>query len=138
MALRPFITLHSGCALADPLNQPGPKPADLEAHTLAHARRARGIDHQRSGDERAEVRLSRRPAPGTVSESFRRRKGDVILQVKDDGVGFAPRREPQGSATGELGSKLIHAMAQQLNGRLMIEPDEGAPGTVVRVRFPAR
>ncbi|WP_408903006.1 sensor histidine kinase [Methylobacterium radiotolerans] len=71
---------------------------------------------------------------GMVGVVFRRRGGEFMLQVKDDGVGFDPDRPPR---TGGLGRRLVQSMAQQLDGCLAIEPDEGAPGTLVTVTFPA-
>lgn len=110
--------------------------AELEPHTLAHARAVPvGLIINEAVTNALKYAFPD-DLPGTVSVSFRRRNGEFVLQVKDDGVGFAPRREPQGGGTGGLGSKLIHSMAQQLNGQLTIEPDEGAPGTAVRVVFP--
>jgi two-component sensor histidine kinase len=36
-----------------------------------------------------------------------------------------------------LGQRLVRSMADQIGGTLDIKPDEGDPGTVVTVRFPA-
>jgi two-component sensor histidine kinase len=71
--------------------------------------------------------------PGTVIVSFHRRGEAFLLRVKDDGVGFGPERAPR---VGGVGRRLVHSMAQQLDGSLTVEPDEGQPGTVVTVTFP--
>lgn len=71
--------------------------------------------------------------PGTVTVSFHRQGEAFLLRVKDDGVGFDPERAPR---VGGVGRRLIQSMAQQLDGSLTVEPDEGRPGTVVTVTFP--
>jgi two-component sensor histidine kinase len=70
---------------------------------------------------------------GTVSVSFNRLDEAFMLRVKDDGIGFDPERAPR---VGGIGRRLVHSMAQQLDGSLTVEPDEGQPGTVVTVTFP--
>jgi two-component sensor histidine kinase len=110
--------------------------ADLEAHTLAHERAvAVGLIINEAVTNALKYAFPN-DARGTVRVSFRRHSGEFILQVTDDGVGYAPGREPQSGGTGGMGSKLIRSMAQQLNGRLVTQPDHGAPGTTVQVPFP--
>lgn len=70
---------------------------------------------------------------GTVSVSLKRDGSAFLLQVRDNGVGFDLERAPR---TGGVGRRLVQSMAQQLDGRLTVEPDEGQPGTVVKVSFP--
>lgn len=70
---------------------------------------------------------------GTVSVSFERRGSAFLLQVRDNGVGFDPERAPR---AGGVGRRLVQSMAQQLDGQLTFQPDQGRPGTVVTVTFP--
>lgn len=110
--------------------------ADLEAHTLEHERAvAVGLIINEAVTNALKYAFPN-DAHGTVRVSFHRHSGEFILQVTDDGAGYAPGREPQSGGTGGMGSKLIRSMAQQLNGRLVIQPDHGAPGTTVQVSFP--
>jgi two-component sensor histidine kinase len=110
--------------------------ADLETHTLEHERAvALGLIINEAVTNALKYAFPN-DALGVVRVSFRRHSGEFILQVTDDGVGYAPGREPQSGGTGGMGSKLIRSMAQQLNGRLVIQPDHGAPGTTVQVSFP--
>ena len=71
---------------------------------------------------------------GTVRVSFERRGSAFLLQVRDDGVGFDPDRAPHAAG---MGRRLVQSMAQQLDGQLTFQPDQGRPGTVVTVTFPA-
>jgi two-component system, sensor histidine kinase PdtaS len=69
---------------------------------------------------------------GTVSVSVRR-CGEALLQrVKNGGIGFAPTCAPRVG----VGRRLVHSMAQQLDGSSTVEPDEGRLGTGVTVTFP--
>ncbi|GJD66322.1 sensor histidine kinase [Methylobacterium frigidaeris] len=70
---------------------------------------------------------------GTVTVSFQRRGEAFLLRVKDDGIGIDTAGVPR---VGGVGRRLVHSMAQQLDGSLAVEPDEGRPGTVVTVIFP--
>lgn len=72
--------------------------------------------------------------PGQVKVVFYRKAAMLKLEVRDDGVGFDPEREP---SHGGLGRRLVQSMAQQIGGSLTIAPDAGAPGTIVTVTFPA-
>ena len=71
---------------------------------------------------------------GTVKVRFRREQDAFCLLVQDDGVGMSFERTPSGSG---LGQRLVRSMVAQLQGTHEITPDQGAPGTVVTVRFPA-
>jgi two-component system, sensor histidine kinase PdtaS len=71
---------------------------------------------------------------GTVKVRFRREQDAFCLMVQDDGVGMSFERTPSGSG---LGQRLVRSMVAQLQGTHEIKPDQGAPGTVVTVRFPA-
>jgi len=65
---------------------------------------------------------------------FSREQDQFCLVVQDDGVGMSFERTPSGSG---LGQRLVRSMVAQLQGTHEIKPDQGAPGTVVTVRFPA-
>ncbi|GJD97815.1 Blue-light-activated histidine kinase 2 [Methylobacterium iners] len=118
--------------------QPITVESHLEAHTLAHENAvAVGLIINEAVTNALKYAFPEE-RPGTVSVSFRQHEGEFILQVKDDGTGFTPQREPREGGQGGLGSKLMNAMAQQLGGRLVLEPDRGALGTIVQVSFPAR
>jgi two-component sensor histidine kinase len=58
-----------------------------------------------------------------------RRDGDLIVSVKDDGVGC-----PNGKAAEGIGSRLVNQMAAQLRGSVEREPAH--PGCVTTVRVP--
>jgi two-component sensor histidine kinase len=110
--------------------------ADLEEHTLAHERAvAVGLIINEAVTNALKYAFPN-DAVGNVRVAFHRQCDEFILKVADDGVGFSPRCEPQSGGTGGMGSKLIRSMAQQLNGRLVTQPDHGAPGTTVQVSFP--
>lgn len=68
-----------------------------------------------------------------MSVSFRRHGEALLLRVKDDGIGFDPTCAPR---VGGVGRRLVHSMAQQLDGSLTVEPHEAQLGTVVTVTFP--
>jgi two-component sensor histidine kinase len=65
-----------------------------------------------------------------LSIVFERTGDDFQLRVRDDGVGIREAVPPEG-----LGTRLVHALAAQLGGRLQIE--NGTPGTEHRLVFPA-
>jgi two-component sensor histidine kinase len=71
---------------------------------------------------------------GTVKVRFVHEQDQFCLVVQDDGVGMSFDRTPSGSG---LGQRLVRSMVSQLQGIYDIKPDEGAPGTIVTVRFPA-
>ncbi|AUG77115.1 two-component sensor histidine kinase [Kitasatospora sp. MMS16-BH015] len=61
----------------------------------------------------------------------------VTLDIRDDGVGFDPRREPASRATGGgYGLGVMRTRAQLLAGRLEIETEPNG-GTTVSVALPA-
>jgi two-component sensor histidine kinase len=66
---------------------------------------------------------------GTVSVALRKDGGDLLLEVSDDGVGSSADAE-QG-----MGSRLVQAMARQLNGALTREAGSGCR-TVLRMPLP--
>lgn len=70
---------------------------------------------------------------GTVKVRFWREQGSFCLRVHDDGVGMTFKRTPRGSG---LGQRLVRSMVAQLQGTYDAEPDQGAPGTIVKVSFP--
>ncbi|WP_187144502.1 sensor histidine kinase [Microvirga massiliensis] len=72
---------------------------------------------------------------GQVTVSFARREGEFILEVSDDGIGFDPHQEPQGSG---LGQRLVSAMARQLGGAVKVGPRPDGCGTRAMVKFPAK
>ena len=57
----------------------------------------------------------------------------LVLSVRDDGVGLAPGLDPAGMSS--LGLQLVSILANQLGGRLEVEPSCGA-GAAFRVMFP--
>lgn len=74
---------------------------------------------------------------GTVVVRFVREGDTFVLVVKDDGIGIALEQPARASGTG-IGQRLIRSMVAQLGGVYDIHPDQGDPGTIVTVRFPAR
>ena len=72
---------------------------------------------------------------GTVSIDFRREGEEFVLSVADDGVGFDPASEPQGTG---LGRKLVRALVSQVHGRAEVRAGEGGGGTLCVIRFPVR
>ncbi|MGH6792811.1 MAG: sensor histidine kinase [Methyloceanibacter sp.] len=69
-------------------------------------------------------------AGGTVRVTLKRAPGGLRLTVADDGQGFDPRRADSG-----LGGRLVHALAQQLGGR--VERESGSQGTTVQLILPS-
>ena len=68
---------------------------------------------------------------GRILLGFRRRDGEAVLTVADDGIGLDATSGP-GSG---LGSRFVEAFVRQLNGTLAMA--SGAGGTTVTVRLPA-
>ena len=68
---------------------------------------------------------------GRVTIGIAADNGEVILTVTDTGVGTAPN--PESKRPESLGLRLIHMMAQQLQGTVTLQSMQG---TTVEVRFP--
>lgn len=60
-------------------------------------------------------------------------EGDVVLEISDDGVGFAP----EGDYPGHLGLQSMHERMDEAGGRLQVESEPGK-GSLVRARLPGR
>jgi len=67
---------------------------------------------------------------GRIEIGFRRRDGEVILRVQDDGTGISGNTEGSG-----MGTRFVGAFAKQLGGS--VATASGATGTTVTVRLPA-
>lgn len=60
-------------------------------------------------------------------------KGEVVLEISDDGVGF----DPEGDYPGHLGLQSMHERMDEAGGTLQVESDPGK-GTLIRARLPGR
>jgi signal transduction histidine kinase len=60
------------------------------------------------------------------------RRGEIVLELTDDGVGF----DPQAEYSGHMGLNSMRERAAQIGGILEITSEAGQ-GAVVRVRIPA-
>ncbi|HUJ12713.1 MAG TPA: PAS domain S-box protein [Thermoanaerobaculia bacterium] len=69
---------------------------------------------------------------GKVSVQLEQKNGDVIMRIRDDGVGLPPTFAEKQKAT--LGMQLVHALVQQVDGALTIEP--ARIGTSFKIAFP--
>jgi two-component sensor histidine kinase len=69
--------------------------------------------------------------PGKIDIDFSRSQGDVLLSVRDDGVGLPVGFSFENSET--LGVQLVSMLAGQLQGNVTIEREGG---TEFQVRFP--
>jgi len=69
---------------------------------------------------------------GILGISLRRDKGNIILQVEDNGIGLPDGISP--GSQGTLGLRLVQLLAEQINGRLEISSNNGA---CLKVIFPA-
>lgn len=67
---------------------------------------------------------------GRIEIGFRRRDGEVILTVQDDGTGISGNAEGSG-----MGTRFVGAFAKQLGGS--VATASGDKGTTVTVRLPA-
>jgi two-component sensor histidine kinase len=75
-----------------------------------------------------------REGPGHIGVTVRRRRGDLELDVVDDGAGLPTGFDAQRSPT--LGLSIVRALVEsELHGMLRIGPAEPA-GTRVEVRIP--
>lgn len=81
------------------------------------------LNHAKPGDGRVEVRARVKAPPD----------GSVLLRVEDNGRGLPPDMDPAGPAAG-LGLSLVIALADQIGGRVVLEPDRRA----IRVEIPPR
>ena len=70
---------------------------------------------------------------GTVRVEMRESGGEVVLAVRDDGVGISSEVDVEGSRT--LGLDLVRGFAQQMRAKLEWKRQ---PGTSVELRFSAR
>jgi signal transduction histidine kinase len=68
--------------------------------------------------------------PGRAVVRLRQHRGLIVLQVRDDGVGFDPSIE-----SGGYGRQSMHERAQSIGGRLTITSSPGR-GTTVSLRLP--
>ena len=69
---------------------------------------------------------------GEICVDFRRRNGQFVLRVADDGIGL-----PEGSEDGQdgaFGMRLVRILTRQLDGQLCVRAD---CGTTVEIVFPA-
>jgi signal transduction histidine kinase len=64
-----------------------------------------------------------------------RADGAAVLEVEDDGVGFAPERMSQARADGHLGLALLEDLATEAGGTVDVRSTPGA-GTRVRLEVP--
>lgn len=69
---------------------------------------------------------------GSISVSFKRSEGCLVLRVSDDGCGLAESAET--GASGGLGFMLIKSLADQLGAEFFVD---GSAGTTCTVRTPA-
>lgn len=70
---------------------------------------------------------------GRITLSFRRRDGEVVLSVEDNGVGFDGSASRNAASTG-LGTRFIDAFVAQIGGTLARA--SGSTGTTVTIRVP--
>lgn len=70
--------------------------------------------------------------PGSISLSLKQRDQDIILTVKDNGIGLAENIDLQQSQS--LGMRLIYSLTDQLNGDIQIQRNGG---TTFYLEFPA-
>ncbi len=70
--------------------------------------------------------------PGTIRVSMETRDGTATLHVSDDGIGM-PENPAEESGTSSMGLELVGILAEQLDGRM---GQEGEDGTSCFVEFP--
>jgi len=68
---------------------------------------------------------------GTVSVSLHRVAEEIILVVKDDGIGLPPEFDP--AQSNSLGLSLVQGLSRQIQGSFQLERVEGSRGVV---KFP--
>jgi len=88
-----------------------------------------------------------RHARGHVAVRLRRDSGDVLVEIADDGAGFAPAASPEepfapgvsSSGGAGLGLPLARRIARSAGGDIVVAPaDAATPGGLVTLRLPAR
>ncbi len=100
---------------------PAPVPADLAGAIVRTARGALANVIEHSGAGQAVISLTYHP-------------DEVLLDVRDDGTGFDPRRTPEAGLRGR-GLPGILDRAASFGGRAVVESARGE-GTTVSVAFP--
>ena len=70
---------------------------------------------------------------GRISLAFRRRDGEVVLSVEDDGVGFDAAANREGSSG--MGTRFVDAFVRQIGG--VLARASGSKGTTITVRLPS-
>jgi two-component sensor histidine kinase len=65
--------------------------------------------------------------PGEVTVDIRRQDGQVMVRVADNGVGFSSAGSPSLSGVGQ---KIVHALVEQLSGKLQWSNGRGTSATV--------
>lgn len=75
-------------------------------------------------------------AAGTVTLRLERRAGHLVLEVLDDGMGFALDDLARKPGEGHVGLRLLHDLATDVGADLTIESRPGA-GTAVRLDLPS-
>lgn len=68
-------------------------------------------------------------AEGKIALKIRQQEGEIILTVKDNGLGFPLDFDPQKSSS--LGLKLVHLLAKQLKGKVHFHNEKGLLVTVI-------
>lgn len=72
---------------------------------------------------------------GKISVEYRRRTGEQVLSVCDEGDGLPPGFEIT-AINGSLGMRVVTSLSQQLDGKFSAVPRPGGTGTCFNVAFP--
>jgi len=104
----------------DPRTEEVPLDAEVELHLLRIVQEALSNIRKHASARQAQVRLDRY-------------EGDLVLQVRDDGLGFNPWQW-SGEHRGHFGLQTMHERAEVIGAVLTIESEPGQ-GTVVMVRL---
>ncbi len=72
-----------------------------------------------------------------IRVSVRADRGDLVVRVSDDGVGFDPRLLDGPAPAGHLGTTLLREVAEDTGGALLLRTAPGA-GTAWELTLPAR
>lgn len=67
--------------------------------------------------------------PGEITFSFKRKNGNIVLIMSDNGVGISPQIDIL--KTPSLGMRLIQNLAKQLNGEIVLDRAQGTTFTLV-------